>query len=447
MKKQGLNIPRNYNTAAPLAVRAEGIYIYDENDKRYIDGCCGALIANIGYCVPEVVEAIVKQLRTLNFAHPSRWKNEAIETAAEKLAELTPGDLNNIWFVSGGSEAIESALKLARQYYVERDGKSSSKHLFIGRWNSYHGGTLGCMAVAGNMSRRKIFSPLFMEHPKIEPHYCYRCPFGLQYPACDIRCARQLEETILRMGAESIVAFIAEPVVGSTVGALVPPVEYWPLVRDICNRYDILLIADEVMTGMGRTGKAFCLDHWDVVPDIIASAKGMAAGYMPAGGIFVSNTLMDVIKKESGNFAHGHTYNANPLVGAAVSAVVDYIKKHNLIENAAKQGERLEEEIRSLEEIPIVGDLRGLGLMRGVELVADKKTKKPFPAKEKAAALVAAECMSRGLVIYPSSGMVNGGTAGDNFLLAPALTVTEGQIVEIVGILRESLTAAAELLL
>ncbi len=447
MNSKGKNIPRNYNAAMPCAVRAEGIYIYDDDGKRYIDGCCGALISNIGECVPEVVDAISEQLRTLNFAHPSRWRNTSTEGAAEELAELLPDDLNNVWFVSGGSEANESAVKLARQYYTERDGKGSSKNEIIGRWNSYHGATLGCMAIAGNIPRRRAFTQMFKEHSKIETHYCYRCPYGLEYPKCKIKCAYELEATVNRIGAESIAAFIAEPIVGSSIGALTPPDEYWPVVRKICSDNDILLIADEVMTGMGRTGKAFCVDHWNVTPDIMTSAKGLAAGYIPAGAVFAPDYIMNVIKAGSGSFANGYTYNGNPVACAAISAVARYIKKNRLIENAARQGEILENELVKLKSLPIVGDIRGLGLMRGIEIVADASTREPFPAGLHASSMIAQECMKRGLVIYPSGGMVNGGTRGDNFLIAPALIVTEEQIVEIVEILYESLKTVSERLL
>ncbi|MBA7573561.1 Putrescine--pyruvate aminotransferase [subsurface metagenome] len=446
MKTKGHVLPRDFKTDMLTAVRGEGIYIYDDTGKRYLDGCSGALISSIGHCIPQVTEAINQQLQKLNFAHPSRWRNLATEEAARALAEITPGDLNYIWFVSGGSEAVESAIKLARQYFIERDGITSARHLIIGRWNSYHGATLGTMAVGGNMARRRIFSPMFKEHPKISPHYCYRCPHGLEYPGCKLRCAHELEDLIQREGADNIAAFIAEPIVGSSVGALVPPNEYWPLIREICNRYDVLLIADEIMTGIGRTGKAFCVDHWRVVPDIIVSAKGMAAGYIPTGGIFVKEVIAETIEKGSGHFQHGYTYNANPVSAAAVTAVLGYIKKNNLIENARIQGELLGKEMARLKAVPIVGEVRGKGLMRGIEIVADKETKKPFPRSLGASGVVSAECTKRGLMVYPGGGMVNG-VEGDNLLVAPPLIVKEDQVKEIAGILEQALNAASNILL
>lgn len=437
--------PRSFNEEKPMAVRAEGIHIFDDLGNRYIDGCSGALISSIGHGVSEVTEAIAEQLKTLSFAHPSRWRNRAVEDAAAEIAEITPGDLNHVWFVSGGSEATESAVKMARQFFVERDGTCSSKHLVIARWNSYHGSTLGAMAVGGCMPRRRIFTPLFMEHPKIQPHYCYRCPFGLEYPACGVRCAHELEREIKRVGAQYVAAFMAEPVVGSTVGALDPPKEYWPIIRETCDRYDVLLIADEVMTGFGRTGKAFGVDHWNVVPDIIAAAKAMAAGYIPTGGVFASERIVDAFKKGSGVFLHGHTYNGNPVSAAATAATLRYMKRNNLFENSRIQGENLGKEMDRLKEIPIVGDVRGLGLMRGVEIVKDKVSRDPFPRRSKASALITSECMKRGLVVYPSGGMADG-VDGDNFMIAPPLNVTEDLITEMIAILHESLHAASEVL-
>ncbi len=443
---RGRVFTRSLTKELPLAVKAEGLYIYDEKGNRYLDGCSGALISSIGHTVPEVVDAVSRQLATMAFAHPSRWRNRPVEEAAEKIAEITPGDLNWVWFVSGGSEAVESAVKLARQYYVERDGSASQKHLVLSRYNSYHGSTLGTMAVGGNMPRRRIYAPMFREHPKVDTHYCYRCPWGQEYPSCGVMCARQVELAIKRTGPEYIAAFLAEPVVGSTVGALNPPPEYWPMVREITARYDILLIADEVMTGFGRTGKAFAVNHWDVVPDIIVAAKSMAAGYVPTGGIFVKDAIVETIKKGSGAFVHGHTYNGNPLSGAATAATVQYMKKHGLFENAAIQGERLGEGMKKLEDIPIVGQARGLGLMRGVEIVADKASKQPFPKTAKAAGVVSEECTKRGLIIYPGTGMVDG-VDGDNFMVAPPLVVRAEQIEEILSILDESLEAASVRLL
>lgn len=446
MEKQGKVFPRDFNTAYREIIRAEGIYLYDKAGKEYIDGCSGALISNMGHCVPEIIDSITAQMRTLDFAHPSRWETEAAREAVQAIAEITPGDLNYVWFVSGGSEAVESAVKFTRQYFVEKEGEASPRSCFIGRWNSYHGATLGTMAVGGNLGRRKLFEPLFKEHPKISAHYCYRCPYGKSYPGCGLPCAEELEQKIKSLGPENVAAFIAEPIVGSTVGALVPPPEYWPRVREICDKYGIFLIADEIMTGLGRTGRAFCVNHWDVVPDIIVSAKGMAAGYVPTGGVFIRDSLVEVLKSGSGKFQHGFTYNSNPISAAAVRAVLGYIKKHNIIENARIQGNLLGKLLMETTSNPIVGEVRGKGLMYGFELVMDQADKTPFPKSAKAAAVVTEECLNRGLVIYPGGGMVDG-TLGDNFLLAPPLVVREDQIRKIASVMSESLLAASKRLL
>lgn len=438
-------IPRSFTAKVRKAVRGEGIYIYDEEGKAYMDGCSGALLSSIGHGVKEIADAIYQQLLTMEFAHPSRWSNDVTIEAAAEVASLAQKGLDYVWFVSGGSEAIESAMKMARQYFVERDGNGSGKHEIIARWNSYHGSTVGTMGLAGSMGRRRTFSPLFKENPKICAHYCYRCPLNLKYPSCDVACARSLEMEILRLGPETVAAFFAEPVVGSTVGALHPPKEYWPIVREICTKYDVLLVADEVMCGMGRTGKAFCTQHWNVTPDIICSAKAIAGGYAPVGAMIVKKEIAETIRDKSGAFQHGHTYNGNPVSAAAVTATIRYMKKHKVIENAATMGKLFDKKAPELAEIPIVGQVRGMGLMRGVEIVADQKTKEPFPASRKAAAVVTEECMKKGLVVYPGTGQISG-VAGDQFLFGPPLVSTKEEMETMMERLAEGLKASVTIL-
>lgn len=423
--------PRSFKTNYLEADYGDGIYIYSKDGKKYLDGCCGALVSNLGHRNKDIIAAVEKQFGRLEFAHPSRWHTDIAEEAAAAVAETAPGDLDNVWFVSGGSEAVETALKLARQYYVERDGENSSKHITIGRWNSYHGSTIGTMAVAGSMARRRIFSPLFKESPKVPAAYCYRCHFHKKYPQCGLLCAHALEEMIQIIGPQYISSFIAEPIVGSTAGAVVPPDDYWPLIRDICDRYDILLIADEVMTGCGRTGKNFCVDHWKFVPDIIATAKGMAAGYVPTGGIIARNRVVDAIRNGSGAFMHGHTYNGNPMSAAAVAAVFKYMKEHNVVDNAAKMGDLLGEGLKKIGEgSPFIGEVRGKGLMWGFEVVKDKGTKEAFDKKTAAANIVTNACIEEGLIVYPGSGQING-ISGDNFIIAPPLIITQSEVKEL----------------
>lgn len=439
--------PRNFKANYLKAAYGENIYIYDTDGNQFIDGCCGALVSNLGHAVPEITDAIARQLGKLEFAHPSRWACDVVEEAAAAVADFSPEGLNSVWFVSGGSEAIESAVKLARQFYVERDGKATGKHLTIGRWNSYHGSTIGTMAIAGSMARRRTFAPLFRESPKIAAHYCYRCPFGLSYPSCGVRCGRQLEEEIRRIGPEYITSFIAEPIVGSTVGALTPPVEYWPMVREICDKYDIMLIADEVMSGCGRTGRNFAVERWRVTPDIIATAKGLAAGYVPTGGMIVKDYITEAIRQGSGAFGHGHTYNGNPVSAAAVVAVMKYMKERDVVGNAAKVGAMFGEGLKKIGAAnPIVGEVRGDGMMWGFELVRDKSTREPFAKNVGAAGVATKECIGQKLIIYPGNGMIDG-IEGDNFLIAPPLVTTEEQAGTILERLEAGLDSAAKKLL
>lgn len=443
----GTLFPRSFKTQYLTAERGEGIYIYDKDGKKYLDGCSGALICNLGHCVPEIIEAVTNQLHKIEFAHTSRWKLDVIDEAARELASLAPEGMDYVWFACGGSEANETALKLARQYFVERDGGESTKRVVISRWNSYHGSTIGTMGVGGSVPRRRIYAPLFIETPKISATYYYRCPDKISELQFGERCARELEETIKRVGPQNVSAFMAEPIVGSTVGALVPPDNYWPLIRKICDDYDVLLIADEVMTGMGRTGKNFCLEHWNVKPDLMSSAKGMAAGYVPTGGVIASNFIAETIRDGSGAFTHGHTYTGNPLSGAATAAVVKYMKKHRLVEHVASLEGKLRDGLKRIgAKNPMVGDVRGKGFMWGFELVQDKDSKCPFPKAKAAANVAMKECLDRGLVIYPGGGMVDW-INGDNFLIAPPLVTTSEQIDELLSILEEGLKAAAEKLL
>jgi len=425
---KGKIISRNFLADTPLAVSANGIYIYDEQGKDYIDGCCGALVSNLGHGVNEIIDDLTQQMKTLEFAHPSRWHHNASEEAVELIAELTPGDLNYCWFVSGGSEAVESAIKMARQYFVERDGKNSPKHKLISRHCSYHGATIGTMSVGGSNGRMDAYAPLLNPSAKLPATYNYRKPDHYSDQEFADHCANSLEAEILNLGAENVLAFLAEPIVGSAGGALTPDDNYWPAIRKICDKYDILLIADEVMTGFGRTGKAFGVDHWNVIPDIIASAKGMAAGYIPTGGIFVNESIINTIKSGSGAFIHGHTYNANPLSCRAVASVLTYIKRHNLIENVNQNGKVLGEGLRDLaKDCPFIGDVRGRGYMWAMEIVKDKETKQPFPTQDKATAKALSACLDNGLIVYPGGCHING-VDTNIFLVAPPLVTTKAEV-------------------
>jgi adenosylmethionine-8-amino-7-oxononanoate aminotransferase len=420
----------------PKADRAEGVYIYDTEGKKYIDGSGGAAVVGIGHGIKEITEAMFQQAERISFAHSSHFTSQSAIDLASKLVGLSPKGLNRVYFLSGGSEAVETSIKLARQYQVER-GKPH-KYKVISRWTSYHGNTLGALALSGHTGRRRYYLPLIQHTPHIVPAYCYRCPFGLRPEKCELECALDLEKTLLYEGPDSVSAFIAEPIVGATAGALVPKDGYFQKIREICDHYDILFIADEVMTGIGRTGKNFGVDHWGVVPDMIVAAKGLSSGYTPLFAVIVKEEIHQIIKEGSGAFVHGHTYNQNPLSCAIGCAVIDYLIKHDLVSRTAKMGEYFLRALQSLTRHEIVGDVRGKGLFAGVEFVKDKKTKEPFDLKLKLNDLIASRAFEKGLITYPGGGGADG-IKGDHLLLAPPFIIMEEQIDKMVSILDETI--------
>jgi adenosylmethionine-8-amino-7-oxononanoate aminotransferase len=416
----------------PTAVRGSGIYIHDADGKTYLDGSGGAAVISIGHGVPEIRDAMLKQSDLLAFAHGSQFTSDAAVALADKIVALCPRSLERVYFLSGGSEAVEAAVKMSRQYQVDRG--IPSKYKVISRWTSYHGNTLGALALSGHTGRRKHYLPLMQHTPHIAPAYCYRCPFGQTPDSCSLECADDLEKTILYEGPDSVSAFVAEPVVGATAGALVPPPGYFQRIREICDRYDILLIADEVMTGLGRTGKPFGIDHWDTVPDMIVCAKGLSSGYTPIACVVTTQTVHDTIKKSAGSFVHGHTYSQNPLSCAIASAVLDYIAQHDLVNRCASMGVHLLQRLESLRNHPIVGDTRGLGLFAGIEFVRNRESKQPFDPKERINARIGKRSFENGLICYPGGGGADG-VRGDHILLAPPFVITEGEVDRLVEIL------------
>lgn len=430
-----------------VVAKGEGIYLYDTEGRRYIDACSGSAVANVGHAHPKVVEAMCAQAGQVAFTHLSRWTSVPLIELAAGIAGLAPGNLNKVYFVSGGSEATESALKMARQYFLERDGKTS-KYKVISRWKSFHGNTIGALSMTGDKRRFK-YTPLLLDFPHIAPAYCYRCPFDREPSSCGLQCAYDLERTIKQVGADYIAAFIAEPVGGAACGAIAPPPGYFRVIREICDRYDILLIADEVMTGFGRTGSMFAMETFGVVPDLMCIAKGMSAGYIPLGAVVASDEVFHAFQNGSGSFEHGHTYGGNPLAAAVALAVIDVIQKDRLVENARVMGDYLQRELKGkLASLSIVGDVRGAGLLLGVELVADKISRKPFDPAFRLAERATVEMMEHGVVVYPGTGSADG-TAGDHFLLAPPLIITRDQVDELVtglvaGVAALERTLAAE---
>ncbi|MCC5909665.1 MAG: aminotransferase class III-fold pyridoxal phosphate-dependent enzyme [Clostridiaceae bacterium] len=423
---------RNQNWHYPKIERGEGVYLYGEGGKKYLDACSGSAVANIGHGNKEVAEFAKEQMERIAFTHLSRWTVDVIEECAKKVSEWTPGDLNHVYFVSGGSESTETALKMARQYFVERDGKNTSKWKVISKWNSFHGNTMGSLSMTGITGRRKIYDPMLISFPKIQQFYHYRNPWGCKTPEeTSIRAAQDLEAEILRQGPDNIAAFITEPVVGSAAPGIHPEKIYFDMVREICSKYDILLIMDEVMAGFGRTGKKFGGDHFDAKPDIITCAKGMSAGYTPIGATVCNDEIFNTIMvKGTGDFVHGHTYASNPLSCGVGVKVIEIIERENYVENAAVQGAYFMERLQELYKYPIVGDIRGKGLMVGMEFVKDQKTKEPFDPSMKLKAKFVVNCLEAGIVPYPGGGNADG-VRGDDTLLAPPINITKDEIDEL----------------
>jgi adenosylmethionine-8-amino-7-oxononanoate aminotransferase len=419
----------------------DGIYIVDTEGTRYLDASGGAVVSSLGHSDPDVRAAITAQVERLAFAHTAFFTSEPAEELADTLIEGAPDGIEWVYFTSGGSEAVEAALKLARQYFVEIG--EPRRYRFIARRQSYHGNTLGALAVGGNAARRELFRPLLTEATHIAPCYGYRgMEAGEGEEAYGRRVADELEGAILRLGPETVTAFVAETVVGATLGAVPAVAGYFKRIREVCDRYGILLILDEVMSGMGRTGTLHACEQDEVVPDLMCLAKGLGAGYQPIGAVLVHGKVFEPFRQGSGFFQHGHTYIGHVTACAAALAVQRAIRDRDLLAAVRVRGEALNRELRTnLGQNPHVGDIRGRGLLRGIELVADRETKEPFDPALKLHARVKAEAMARGLICYPAGGTADG-VRGDHVLLAPPFIVSENQIGEIVGRVGEAIDAA-----
>jgi len=429
---------RNPKNALPVAVKGEGIEIIDQNGKRYLDACGGAAVSCLGHDHPEVIQAIKNQIDQIAYAHTGFFTNQAAEDLANFLAQRAPGDINHVYFVSGGSEAVEAALKLARQYFLERN--EPTRKLFIARRQSYHGNTLGALAVGGNEWRREPFLPLLAEAHHVSPCYPYRHQHeGESSEAYAQRLANELENKIRALGPENVAAFVAETVVGATAGVLPPVATYFKHIREVCDRYGVLLILDEVMAGMGRTGHLFACAEDNIVPDIITIAKGLGAGYQPIGAMLATERIYQTITQGSGAFQHGHTYMGHATACAAALAVQQIIERDNLLENVQLRGAQLQAELHShLGAHPNIGNIRGRGLFVGIELVANKDSKAPFDPALKIHQKIRQAALSNGLMIYPNGGTIDG-TYGDHILLAPAFVCTAENISTIVKRLHKSI--------
>ncbi|AOI59756.1 aspartate aminotransferase family protein [Burkholderia diffusa] len=425
----------------PVAVAGDGIEIIDSTGKRYIDACGGAAVSCLGHSNQRVIDAIKRQVQQLPYAHTSFFTTDVAEELADRLVEAAPAGLEHVYFVSGGSEAIEAALKLARQYFVEK-GEPQRRH-FIARRQSYHGNTLGALAIGGNAWRREPFLPLLIEAHHVSPCYAYRDQqAGETDEAYAQRLADELEQKIVGLGAENVAAFVAETVVGATAGAVPPVRTYLKKIRAVCDKYGVLLILDEIMSGMGRTGYLFACDEDGVAPDLLTIAKGLGAGYQPIGATLVSDRIYRTIVDGSGFFQHGHTYLGHATACAAALEVQRVIAEEKLLDNVKARGEQLRATLRDQYGThPHVGDVRGRGLFVGVELVRDRDSKATFDPALKLHAAVKREAMQRGLMVYPMGGTIDG-VHGDHILIAPPFVCTAQQIDTIVERLSGAIDAA-----
>ncbi len=424
----------------PVAIAGEGIVLIDQAGRRYLDASGGAAVSCLGHGHPGVTRAIKDQLDRLAYAHTSFFTSEPAEQLADQLIAGAPEGIERVYFVSGGSEAIEAALKLARQYFVEI-GEPQRRH-FIARRQSYHGNTLGALAVGGNAWRRQQFEPLLVEVTHVSPCYPYRGKLpGEGDEAYGARLAAELEATVQRLGPSSVIGFVAEPVVGATLGAVPAVPGYFKAVRQICDRYGLLLILDEVMCGMGRTGTLFACEQDGVRPDLVAIAKGLGAGYQPIGAALVAQPIFEAIRSGSGFFQHGHTYMGHPVACAAALAVQRTIVEEQLLGRVREQGEKLRALLTErLGQHPNVGEIRGRGLFQGVEFVAERASRRPFAPELKLHARIKAEAMARGLLCYPMGGTVDG-RRGDHLLLAPPFIVTDAELEAVVERLEQAIVA------
>ena len=425
----------------PVAVKGEGIEIVDSTGKRYIDASGGAAVSCLGHSNQRVIDAIKRQAQALPYAHTSFFTTQPAEELASYLVERAPQGLAHVYFVSGGSEAIEAALKLARQYFVEV-GQPQRRHI-IARRQSYHGNTLGALAIGGNAWRREPFLPLLIDAHHVSPCYAYREQRADETEEQFAqRLADELEQKILELGSDSVAAFVAETVVGATAGAVPPVREYFRKIRAVCDRYGVLLILDEIMSGMGRTGHLFACEEDGVTPDLLTIAKGLGAGYQPIGATLVSDKIYQAITGGSGFFQHGHTYIGHATACAAALEVQRVIADEHLLDNVKARGEQLRSLLREhYAQHPYIGDVRGRGLFVGVELVQDRATKTPFDAKLKLHAAIKREAFQRGLMVYPMGGTVDG-KIGDHVLLAPPFICTPRDIEQIVSRLTDAIEGA-----
>jgi adenosylmethionine-8-amino-7-oxononanoate aminotransferase len=436
---------RDLRAAYESVVSAEGMYLRTQAGQRILDAVGGAGTVVLGHGVREITDAVARHCSELSFVYGATFTNPWQEQFAEALVAMNPQIADRVYFVSGGSEGNETAIKMARQYQLEcgRPGR----HKVIARWQSFHGSTLATLSLSGRPAWREPYLPQLTAVPHIVPPYCYRCPLGHAYPGCGVACAGDLERTILMEGPDSVAAFIAEPVIGSTVTAVVPVPEYYRRIREICDAYDVLFIADEVLTGYGRTGRWLAIEHWEVQPDIVVMGKGISSGYVPLGAVLASPRVVGAFAAGSGTFNHGFTYSGNPFCTFVGLQVLRYALDHGLFEDVAAKGEHLR---AALDQVaarhPIVGDVRGLGLFAGMEFVADRASREPFPDKAGLTRRVVRGARARGVLVLPGVPGANYGRGGDHIHLSPPYIITSAEIDLVAEVLDATLSEIEETL-
>ena len=421
---------RKLNRDYPCIVKGEGIYLYDERGKRYLDAAGGAMVASLGHGVAEIAAAVASQMSAIAYVNGSAFTNRAVEELAAELADVLPRSLRFSYFLSSGSEAIEASVKLARQYWCNRGLESKWK--IISRTPSYHGNTLSALSLSGREHYRRLYRPLLTDFPRIAAPDPYR------HPGCEACTGELLEREILKQGPETVAGFLAEPIIGASAGAMAPTEGYYRRVAEICRQHEVLFIADEVLTGMGRTGKWFAFEHFEITPDILVLGKGLSSGYAPLSAVVAREEIVARLAQVSGEFNHGQTFSHTPVICAAGLATVKYLKQHKLVERCHELEPIFFAKLSKLKRFRSVGDIRGKGLLAGIEFVQDRQTRQPFPRAERFAERLTDAAFRNGLIVWPNIGHVDG-TNGDILMLAPPFIITEEQIEEMIGLLEQSL--------
>lgn len=427
---------RDLTRVYPLITHGKGCYLFDNKGRRYLDACGGAFVANLGHGVPEIAKALADQASQIAYVNGTAFTSSPLEELAAETLALCPEGLDKVFFLSSGSEAVEAAMKLSRQYWVE-SGRPG-KHKIVSLRPSYHGNTLLALSASSRPHYQKLFKPWLIDMPQVPAPYAYRCDCAGS-PDCPACSGSALEDVLRTEGPESVAAFIAEPVGGSSTGASVPREDYHAAIREICDRHDIHFIADEVLTGVGRTGAGTAIRHFNVTPDILTLGKGLSGGYAPLSAVAAKTEIAQVLAHGSGKISHAQTFMNAPLACAAGLAALRHLKKHGLIERSAVMGNKLHERLKELKNLPAVGDIRGLGLLAGIELVSDKNSRKPFPRDLKLAETLVAEAQEVGLILWPNTGHADG-VSGDLVMIAPPFIISEDEIEELVSLFKKALS-------